>query len=226
MSPSGRPSGWPHRHRTATAPTEARGGFAMSKPTQDVAITAQPTANPQVCQFGVDRPLHTDRAVRCRSREDAAGSPLLEALFAIDDVREVVILGSSLSIAKDGDRSWRELGPQIGAAIRGTIAAGGPLIADDWAERTPAEDEIRAAVDEVLTDQINPQIASHGGHVRVADVQGTTVYLVMGGGCQGCASAQATLRGGVEKAIRAAIPAVTEIIDVTDHAAGENPYYS
>ena len=202
----------------------------MSQPMQDVAITAQPTANPQVCTFRVDRPLHDGRAVRCRSREDAAGSPLLEALFAIDDIAEVVVLGPSLAIAKAGDRSWRELGPTIGAAIRGAIATasteGSQLIAPDWTERTPAEDEIRATVEQVLTAQINPQIASPGGHVEVVDVQGTAVSVVMGGGCQGCASAQATLRHGVEKAIRQAVPAVTEIIDVTDHAAGENPYYS
>jgi len=53
-----------------------------------------------------------------------------------------------------------------------------------------------------------------------------SIFLVMGGGCQGCASAQATLKHGVEKAIRQAVPAVTEIVDVTDHAAGTNPYYS
>jgi Fe-S cluster biogenesis protein NfuA len=198
----------------------------MSQSAQDIAITAQPTANPQVCTFNVDRPLHTGRVVRCRRREDAAGSPLLEALFAIEDVREVVVMGSTLSIAKDGSRSWQQLGPAIGAAIREPLAAGGPVIADDYAEPTPAESEIRTAVETVLTEQINPQIASHGGFVEVSDVRGTTVYLVMGGGCQGCASAQATLRGGVEKAIRQAVPAVSEIVDVTDHAAGSNPYYS
>lgn len=197
----------------------------MNQPAAEIAITAQPTANPQVCTFQVDRPLHEGRVVRCRRVEDAEGSPLLEALFAIDDVREVVISGGSLSIAKDGDRPWQQLGPAIGQAIRGAFAGGGPLVRDDYAEPTPAEGEIRAAVEKVLTEQINPQIASHGGHVNVTDVQGTTVYVVMGGGCQGCASASATLRGGVEKAIRQHVPAVTEIVDVTDHASGSSPYY-
>ena len=49
----------------------------MSQPAQDIAITAQPTANPQVCTFTVDRLLHEGRVVRCKSREEAAGSPLL-----------------------------------------------------------------------------------------------------------------------------------------------------
>ena len=197
----------------------------MSQPAQDVAITAQPTANPQVCTFTVDRLLHEGRVVRCMSREAAAGSPLLEALLEIDDVREIVVAGPSLSVAKTGDTTWQQLGPKIGAAIRGALASGEPLVADSFTERTPAEAEIRNVVDKILADQINPQIASHGGHVQVTDVQGTVVFLVMGGGCQGCSSAHATLRQGVEKAIRQAIPAVTEIVDVTDHAAGADPYY-
>jgi Fe-S cluster biogenesis protein NfuA len=197
----------------------------MSQQAQDIAITAQPTANPQVCTFTVDRTLHEGRAIRCRTAEDAVGSPLLEALLALDDVREIVVVGPTLSIAKDGDTPWQQLGPAIGAAIRGALTAGEPPIAPAYAERTPTEEGIRAAVEQILAEHINPQIASHGGKVEVTDVQGSTVFLVMGGGCQGCASAQATLRGGVEKAIRNAIPAVTEIVDVTDHAAGENPYY-
>ena len=198
----------------------------MNQPAQDIAITAQPTANPQVCTFTVDRPLHEGRAVRCKSREEAEGSPLLEALLAIDEVREVVVMGSTLSIAKEGSVPWQQLGPQIGAAIRGALTSGQPPVAESYTEHTPAEGEIREAVERVLAEQVNPQIASHGGHVEVSDVQGTTVFLVMGGGCQGCASAQATLRHGVEKAVRQAVPAVTEIVDVTDHAAGTNPYYS
>jgi Fe/S biogenesis protein NfuA len=37
---------------------------------------------------------------------------------------------------------------------------------------------------------------------------------------------QATLTEGIQKAILEAIPEVTEVIDATDHAAGDNPFYS
>jgi len=198
----------------------------MTQPTQEIGIMAEPTANPQVCRFTVDRPLHEGGSVHCQSREDAAGSPLLERLFAIDDVREILVMGPSVTVAKNSGRPWQQVGPQVGAAIRAAIQTGEPLIDPDWSARTPAEDEIRSTVEKLLAEEINPQIASHGGHVQVADVKGTTVYVVMGGGCQGCASSQLTLRTGVESAIRRAVPAVTEIVDVTDHAAGANPYYS
>ena len=48
----------------------------------------------------------------------------------------------------------------------------------------------------------------------------------MGGGCQGCAMSQATLSDGIKQAIVEAIPEVRDVIDATDHTAGDNPYYS
>jgi len=80
-------------------------------------------------------------------------------------------------------------------------------------------------VAQVLAEQINPAIASHGGFAELVGVEGTTVYLRLGGGCQGCGMARVTLGQGIEVAIRNAVPEVGEIIDVTDHASGENPYY-
>lgn len=80
-------------------------------------------------------------------------------------------------------------------------------------------------VQQLLAEAINPSLASHGGYTSLVGVEGTKVFLSMGGGCQGCALSAATLRQGIETAIREAIPEVTEIIDVTDHEAGANPYY-
>jgi NFU1 iron-sulfur cluster scaffold homolog, mitochondrial len=202
----------------------------MTIEARPIAISAEPTGNPQVCRFTVDRPVREGRTVHCRRREDAAGSPLLEALFALPDVREVLVSGRGVTVATDGERPWQVLGPSIGAAIRGALAdaAGGtPLFAPAWDEDRPTAvpDDARARIEQLLDESINPQIASHGGFVRVVDLQGATVYLEMGGGCQGCASSQATLRHGVEQAIRQAVPEIAEVVDVTDHAAGENPYF-
>jgi Fe/S biogenesis protein NfuA len=80
-------------------------------------------------------------------------------------------------------------------------------------------------VQQLLAEAINPSLASHGGYASLVGVEDTKVFLSMGGGCQGCALSAATLREGIQTAIREAIPEVTDIIDVTDHEAGENPYY-
>jgi Fe-S cluster biogenesis protein NfuA len=198
----------------------------MSQPTQDIAITAHPAKEPQVCSFAVDRPLHAGRVVRCRSLEEAVGSPLLEELFAVADLSEALVSGSVLTLTSAGDVDWQQLGPRIAAAIRGAVGSEQPAVIGRAVELTPEEADIRDTVTWILTERINPQIASHGGFVEVHDVQGSTVFMVMGGGCQGCASAKATLRGGVEKALRQAVPEIGDIVDVTDHASGENPYYS
>ena len=52
------------------------------------------------------------------------------------------------------------------------------------------------------------------------------VYLQLGGGCQGCGMASVTLKQGIETALRESIPEITEVVDVTDHQGGENPYYA
>ncbi len=80
-------------------------------------------------------------------------------------------------------------------------------------------------VGQVLSLQINPAIAAHGGTAELVTAEGDTAYVRLGGGCQGCGMAAMTLKRGVESAIRAAVPEIERVIDVTDHAAGANPYY-
>jgi Fe/S biogenesis protein NfuA len=77
----------------------------------------------------------------------------------------------------------------------------------------------------VLDRDINPSIASHGGHAELAAVEGATAYLRLGGGCQGCGMATVTLSQGIEVAITQAVPEIDSVVDVTDHASGTNPYF-
>ena len=81
-------------------------------------------------------------------------------------------------------------------------------------------------VQDVLDQHINPGVASHGGSVTLNKVEGDTAYISMGGGCQGCASSQLTLKMGVERMIKENVPEIKNIVDATDHESGENPYYS
>ena len=86
--------------------------------------------------------------------------------------------------------------------------------------------ELAEKVQTVLESQINPAIASHGGQASLVGVEGQDVYLRLGGGCQGCGMAQVTLTQGIEASLREAVPEIGNIIDATDHAAGENPYFA
>jgi Fe/S biogenesis protein NfuA len=80
-------------------------------------------------------------------------------------------------------------------------------------------------VKQVLTEQVNPAIAAHGGGAELVSVDGTIAYLRLFGGCQGCGLAQVTLKQGIERILLESIPALTQVVDVTDHASGEDPYY-
>ncbi len=78
---------------------------------------------------------------------------------------------------------------------------------------------------QVIEQEINPSIAGHGGYINLIDVKENNVYIEMGGGCQGCGMSQVTLRRGVVSSIKRAVPEIEEIIDITDHDSGVNPYY-
>jgi Fe/S biogenesis protein NfuA len=87
------------------------------------------------------------------------------------------------------------------------------------------EDPVAERVHRVIQDQINPGVASHGGHVQLLDVKDGTAFVRLGGGCQGCGQADSTVKDGIQRAIRDAVPEIHSVLDVTDHAAGTNPYF-
>ena len=85
--------------------------------------------------------------------------------------------------------------------------------------------DVAQRVRQILAEQINPSIAAHGGYAELVAVEDSTAYLRLGGGCQGCAMAPVTLTQGIEVAITGALPEITRVVDVTDHAGGTNPYF-
>ena len=87
------------------------------------------------------------------------------------------------------------------------------------------DDPLSQQVQDVLTEQINPSVAQHGGWVGLLDVKEDTAYIELGGGCVGCGMVDVTLKQGVEVAIKASVPTITQVIDTTDHASGTNPYF-
>ena len=136
--------------------------------------------------------------------------------------------GPSLTVTRAETAEWGTMAKDIGATIRTHLLTGEPCVSDAALASADAgdDDRMRKEIEAILESEINPAIASHGGVITLLDIQNGIVYVKMGGGCQGCASSTATLKQGVEQAIRAKVPGVVEILDTTDHAAGTNPYYS
>ncbi len=86
-------------------------------------------------------------------------------------------------------------------------------------------DELSKKVAEIINNEVNPAVASHGGVVELVGVDENKAIIAFGGGCQGCGMADVTLKQGVEVMIKEKVPEISEVIDSTDHAAGTNPFY-
>ncbi|HKQ58064.1 MAG TPA: NifU family protein [Candidatus Eisenbacteria bacterium] len=198
---------------------------ALGRMDQEIKIKALPL-DTQRCRFTVDRPVIENRAVYFPSVGKAKGSPLAEALFAIEGVATVLVSHDTITVTKTGFAEWPETARRVGTAIRAQLQSGAPPVAADALASMPGEDEIRARVEHLLETQINPAVGSHGGWVELLGVQANNVFLQLGGGCQGCGMADVTLKQGIETLLREEIPELGEVFDQTDHAAGRNPYYA
>ncbi len=192
---------------------------------KDIAITGEPTFNPSTCKFTVDRPVYPGGSAYFGNRETAALSPLARKIFEIPEVETILIAENQVTVSKSGYEPWNAFGKQIGAKIREHIRSGEPAVTPEYEKAMPSEDQIREKVEDLLEREVNPALGMHGGFVELLDVKKNTVFLRLGGGCQGCQSANITLKMGIEKVIREQIPEVGEVLDATDHAAGRNPYY-
>jgi len=92
--------------------------------------------------------------------------------------------------------------------------------------RPSVDDALSEQVREVLERDVNPSIALHGGRADLVAVEGRTAYVRLSGGCQGCGQAAATLTHGIEVTLTEALPQIADVVDVTNHAEGRNPYYA
>lgn len=198
-----------------------------------IEITARPETDPAICEFTVNREIVAGNA-HCSGRAQAKGAPLFEALFELDGISEVFVMGSRLRVRQLDEEPyepWSELAKKVGQALRQSFQQSSSPIPQSWldARNRPTsmgEGESEAEViKRVLDEKINPALSSHGGHAALVKVDNHVAYVELSGGCQGCASSKMTLKHGIEKLIRESVPSIVHVEDVTEHEAGENPYY-
>ncbi len=208
---------------------------ATTETDEQTILTVSETALPVVLDVraGEDDPVGT------ALRVSVTGSNMTEFTYALDLV--------PISEAEEGDSVYTqgthgELSIIIAANsienMRGSVldipgqSANGGLVIRNPNRPDPLMGldldlvgELPEKVQAVLDKAVNPALASHGGFANLVGVDGTSAIVTMGGGCQGCAASAATLRDGIKTMIMDAIPEITEVLDATDHAAGENPFY-
>ena len=140
--------------------------------------------------------------------EEAGDLPVIIPVDSIDSLR-----GATLDLPTSGG--------QQGLVLRNPNRPN-PLSGMHVELSGTTEEKVR----QLLDGQINPALAMHGGFAALDRVEDEKVFVTMGGGCQGCAVSAMTLREGIARSIKEAIPEVAEVVDITDHALGENPYYA
>lgn len=169
------------------------------------------------------------RALRITARPGGVGGPRFELTLVADSDRAdddvqvdmgdflVLVSRDSADRLEGATVDFVERVNESGFEIR--PARGGLKVAG------PPKGPLAEKVKEVLEGQVNPAVAAHGGEIVLVDVQGSEIFIEMAGGCQGCALSRMTLKQGVERMVRQAIPEITAVHDVTDHNSGENPFY-
>lgn len=198
-----------------------------STPARRIRAQGSPR-DPLTMRFILDEPVQVGGSASHDSL-DAASAPLPRALFALDGIEKLHIADETVTVTRKADADWQTLKPRIAAAIRQVLdETDAPLGegADAAREAQAGDATLLETARHILDQQANPAIASHGGHVTAERVEDGVIYLRMSGGCQGCAASAATLRNGIETMLRNALPEIRGIVDVTDHAAGDAPFYS
>lgn len=223
--PKAEPS-FPDVRRVLQIPVISEGIFPEDS--NEVLIKAQPSPTGDQCLFSVNRSLMNGNSWYFSDFESAAGSPLAEALFCLEDIETVLVCECTVTVTRKDKTlvDWVPQAKEIGTAIRETLQAGEGLISEEIIAGLPSEEEIREGIQKVIDTEVNPGVAGHGGNVTLMAVKGNSVTIQMGGGCQGCSAADLTLKQGIHTSFRTAVPKVGAIFDETDHTAGLNPFFS
>ena len=196
---------------------------------QPISIRAETSlTDPDTCKFTVSRSLHPGGPFFYGNQQRATGSPLVERLFALPGVTNVLIAENVVTIGKELGSSWSGLKAAIGTAIRTQLLTGVPAILEMAAytgRQGRSDAELGVVIQQLLDKEVNRSIANHGGKISLVEVREGKLFITMSGGCQGCASSQVTLRQGFEVMVKRVAPEIEEIVDATDHAAGKQPFY-
>ena len=194
-----------------------------------IRIKAQVDLDGGQIVFMIDRPVLGGYSYYTSDPANAAvHSPLATVLLEQPGVKSVLIHEMNVTLAFNvlRDGSAEASARQCGQVIRAHLASGQAVMTDAFLADMPGEDEIREGLQGAIDDEINPGIAGHSGEITITAIVGNTVYIKMGGGCQGCAASSITLRHGVDQSFRRAVPQMGALLDETDHAAGSNPFFT
>jgi Fe-S cluster biogenesis protein NfuA len=188
-------------------------------------IETETTPNPATLKFLPGEQVMAAGTREFTSEQDAAASPLAEALFSLGDVTGVFFGRDFISVTAGEGVSWSALKPQVVSVLLDHFVSGAPLFAggdasgisvpaDDANElwgSDPADEDIVAQIKDLIETRVRPAVANDGGDIIYRGFREGVVYLTMQGACSGCPSSVATLKQGIEGLLKHYVPEVTEV---------------
>ena len=150
---------------------------------QEIKIRGEPTADPQKCRFVLDTEILSRSPVNFGKESDTEKAPLARMLLDLPFIAEVSISGHVVTLTGDNVESWPAVGKEIGSVIRAQIETGEPAVTEEAMD--VGNEDLFGQVDQLIRNDVNPSIASHGGVITLHSVKDGKAYVTMGGGCQG-----------------------------------------
>ena len=179
-----------------------------------VHITLEFTPNPDTLKYAVSQPLLERGALDFTSPDKAVGAPLAEALFRVPGVKAVMIARDFVTVTVTGQDMLGPVNSAMLKEITAHLEAGLPVITSAFkAPDDHGEDnsEVAQQIKAILDAQIRPAVARDGGDIVFDRFENGIVYLELKGSCAGCPSSTATLKMGIEHALREMIPEVQQV---------------
>ena len=184
-------------------------------------IQTEETPNPLTLKFLPGREVMASGSAEFATPEEAAASPLAEALFDLEGVSRVFFGPDFITVTKTSEAvDWRALRAPILAAIMDHFTGGGPLMERESAPVGHSEEayegdaaQIVAEIKDLLDTRIRPAVAQDGGDILFSRFEPDTgiLWLHMRGSCAGCPSSTLTLKSGVENMLRHYVPEVSRV---------------
>jgi Fe-S cluster biogenesis protein NfuA len=185
-------------------------------------IETETTPNPATLKFLPGQQVMPSGTRDFASPEDAAASPLAEALFDTGEVTGVFFGSDFVSVTAAPGTDWSALKPQVVAVLLDHFVSQAPLFAggaagfavpaeDEEIGDDPADAEIVEQIKELIETRVRPAVAGDGGDIRYRGFRDGVVYLTMQGACSGCPSSSATLKQGIEGLLKHYVPEVNEV---------------
>jgi Fe-S cluster biogenesis protein NfuA len=187
-------------------------------------IETETTPNPATLKFLPGERVMAAGTREFTTEEDAASSPLAEALFSLGDVTGVFFGRDFISVTAGEGVNWSDLKSQVVSVLLDHFVSGAPLFAggtaggiavpaDDDGEigSDPADQDIVDQIKDLIETRVRPAVANDGGDIVYRGFREGVVYLTMQGACSGCPSSSATLKQGIEGLLKHYVPEVSEV---------------